>query len=40
MSKPTLISTVYNESETIRELLESIVDQSETPDEVVIVDGG
>ncbi|MDY6771489.1 MAG: glycosyltransferase, partial [Candidatus Nanohaloarchaea archaeon] len=40
MRQATLITTVYNESDTIRELLDSIVDQSETPDEVVIVDGG
>lgn len=36
----TLISTVYNEEDTIRELLDSMRDQTREPDEIVIVDGG
>lgn len=40
MKKATLICTVYNEGESIRELLDSIVDQSVTPDEAIFVDGG
>ena len=36
----TLISTVYNEDDTIEDLLESIEEQSRVPDEVVFVDGG
>ncbi|PSG98637.1 MAG: hypothetical protein BRC29_00740 [Nanohaloarchaea archaeon SW_7_43_1] len=40
MMKATLICTVYNEGESIRELLDSIVNQSVTPDEAIFVDGG
>lgn len=40
MKTATLICTVYNEGESIRELLDSIVEQSETPDEAIFVDGG
>ncbi len=40
MKHATLICTVYNEGESIEELLDSIVQQSETPDEAIFVDGG
>lgn len=40
MKNATLICTVYNEGESIRELLDSIMAQSMTPDEAVFVDGG
>ena len=40
MKEATLICTVYNEGESIRELIDSIVDQSVTPDEAIFVDGG
>lgn len=36
----TLISTVLNEGENIRGLLDSIVRQTRQPDEVIFVDGG
>ena len=36
----TVISTVLNEGEAIRRLLDSLVAQTRPPDEVVIVDGG
>ena len=36
----SLISTVYNEGSTVRDLLDSLVAQTLPPDEVVIVDGG
>ncbi len=36
----TVISTVLNEGEAIRRLLDSLVAQTRRPDEVVIVDGG
>lgn len=36
----SLITTIYNESHNILNFLQSIVDQTLTPDEVVIVDGG
>jgi glycosyltransferase involved in cell wall biosynthesis len=36
----TVISTVLNEGEAIRRLLDSLVAQTRQPDEVVIVDGG
>ncbi|MFB6245444.1 MAG: glycosyltransferase, partial [Candidatus Nanohaloarchaea archaeon] len=36
----TLICTVYNEGESIQDLLDSIVNQTRTPDEAVFVDGG
>jgi len=40
MKEATLICTVYNEGESIEELLQSIEEQSVTPDEAVFVDGG
>jgi len=40
MKKATLICTVYNEGQSIRELLDSIVAQTVTPDEAIFVDGG
>ncbi|MBC7812473.1 MAG: glycosyltransferase, partial [Burkholderiales bacterium] len=36
----SLISTVLNEGESIRPLMESLTRQTRQPDEVVIVDGG
>ena len=36
----TIISTVLNEGEAIRRLLDSLLAQTRRPDEVVIVDGG
>ena len=36
----TVISTVKNEGESIRPLLDSLVDQTRPPDEVIICDGG
>ena len=36
----TVISTVLNEGEAIRRLLDSLLAQTRRPDEVVIVDGG
>ena len=38
--KVSLICTVWNEEETIKELLDSIKTQTRQPDEVVITDGG
>lgn len=40
MVEISLICTVYNEGESIRDLLDSIVNQSRTPDEAVFVDAG
>ena len=40
MVKISLICTVYDEGESIRDLLDSIVNQSRTPDEAVFVDAG
>ena len=40
MKKATLICTVYNEGESIRDLIDSVLDQTVTPDEAVFVDGG
>ena len=40
MKQASLICTVYNEGESIRELLDSLVEQSETPSEAIFVDGG
>ena len=40
MKQATLICTVYNEGESIRDLLDSIVDQTATPSEAIFVDGG
>ncbi|WP_414836712.1 glycosyltransferase [Candidatus Nanohalococcus occultus] len=36
----SLICTVYNESESVRNLIESIIEQTRLPDEAVFVDGG
>ena len=36
----TLIATVKNEGEALRPLLDSLLDQTRWPDEIVIVDGG
>ncbi len=38
--KVSLIATVKNEGEALRPLLDSILDQSRPPDEVIICDGG
>ncbi|WEL20076.1 glycosyltransferase [Candidatus Nanohalococcus occultus] len=38
--KISLICTVYNEGESIRDLLDSLLDQTRLPDEAVFVDGG
>jgi glycosyltransferase involved in cell wall biosynthesis len=38
--KVTIIATVKNEGEAIRPLLDSILDQSRMPDEVIVCDGG
>lgn len=38
--KVSVISTVYNEELSIKELLNSLLSQSRKPDEIVIVDGG
>ena len=38
--KISLISTVLNEEQTIDKFLDSILNQSVKPDEVVITDGG
>ena len=38
--KVSLIATVKNEGEALRPLLDSIIDQTRPPDEVVICDGG
>ncbi len=38
--RATVISTVLNEGEAIRRLMDSLVAQTRRPDEVVIVDGG
>lgn len=40
MSKITVIATVLNEGDNIRQLMQSLVDQTRQPDEVIIVDGG
>ena len=40
MMKVSVIMTVMNEGEAIRPLLDSLIDQSRQPDEVVICDGG
>ncbi len=36
----TVISTVLNEQESIRDLMDSLIAQTRQPDEIVIVDGG
>lgn len=36
----SVICTVYNEGEQVRRLLDSLLEQSQLPDEIVIVDGG
>lgn len=38
--KAAIISTVYNEETNIEKFLESIINQSRLPDEIIIVDGG
>lgn len=38
--KISFITTVYNEDSTISDLLQSLLIQSKTPDEIIIVDGG
>ncbi len=38
--KVSIIATVKNEGEALRSLLDSIIDQTRPPDEVVICDGG
>ena len=38
--KTALISTILNEENTIDDFLNSILNQSILPDEVIIVDGG
>lgn len=38
--KVSVIATVLNEAETIRDLMDSLVAQTRAPDEVIIVDGG
>lgn len=38
--KATIIATVKNEGEALRPLLDSIIDQTRPPDEVIICDGG
>ncbi|MBI5044736.1 MAG: glycosyltransferase [Candidatus Levybacteria bacterium] len=38
--KVAVILTVFNESKSIKKFLDSLIDQTESPDEVVIVDGG
>ena len=38
--KTALISTILNEENTIEDFLNSILNQSILPDEVIIVDGG
>jgi glycosyltransferase involved in cell wall biosynthesis len=40
MVKVSLISTVYNEAESIVALLDSLYRQTRRPDEIIIVDGG
>lgn len=40
MEKVSFISTVYNERETIEAFLNSILSQTQKPDEVIIVDAG
>jgi len=40
VKEATLICTVYNEGESMRELLDSVVGQTVTPDEALFVDGG
>ncbi|OGH02450.1 MAG: hypothetical protein A2798_02215 [Candidatus Levybacteria bacterium RIFCSPHIGHO2_01_FULL_37_17] len=38
--KTSLICTVLNEEESVQELIDSIINQSVMPDEIIIVDGG
>ncbi len=38
--KTTIILTVFNEEKTIRDLIDSILAQTQLPDEIIIVDGG
>lgn len=39
-NKVALVCTVYNEGESMRELLDSVVEQTRKPDEAIFVDGG
>lgn len=39
-NKVALVCTVYNEGESMKELLESVFDQTRRPDEAIFVDGG
>ena len=38
--KISLICTVFNEGESIKKLLDSLVEQTRRPDEIIFVDGG
>src|SRR5579884_494851 len=38
--KYTFVATVLNEEDMIREFIDSILNQSQKPDEIIIVDGG
>lgn len=38
--KVSVVVTVYNEADTIEGLLQSLLDQTRPPDEIVVVDGG
>jgi glycosyltransferase involved in cell wall biosynthesis len=40
LDKVSVIATVFNEEETVGKLIESLLTQSRTPDEIVIADGG
>ncbi|MBT1728451.1 glycosyltransferase [Enterobacter quasimori] len=40
MNQVTLISTVFNEAASIKRFCDSILSQTDIPDEIVIVDGG
>ncbi len=40
MAKVAVVVTVLNEQETIRDLLDALIDQTRRPDEIIIVDGG
>lgn len=40
MRKTSLISTVFNEEKNIRYFIDSIISQTKTPEEFIIVDGG
>lgn len=40
MKKISFISTIYNEEKNVERFLDSIINQSRIPDEIIIVDGG